>query len=402
MSPPVRRVMGALAPIVVGPGAAASTQFERACFDEPTLFWTRFAELNRDTLASKRPVLVFRGSDQGLGNNLVAMLGALVLSVVSERAFRYDWRNGGQVRDIGELLDTPLQSYQSLIDEAKAAGEAELARVDAASERMANMICSMDFGTPLSTNAIRRQECYDAMLCDDFWRRKEFISCEHMAITGNFDVTPFFEDNPHMLPTWHALFGPVVGLLAHRVAPKALAPSAAVRESISAKLRRNAPNWNPKEALGVHLRTVRVPAEAAIERIVELHERLGTESVFLATDNEEVRNGLRKRLGSALIFLDDYKIGDVENATQRAATVRIAWEESNVVASTRFKALSLSYPASSFSNFIYHLSADADRVYDLATGSEHPTWRHVQEKRNPKLCPMRNYISACRGEFRIA
>lgn len=65
-------------------------------------FWQNFSALNNDL--EPRSLLIFRGNHQGLGNNIMAFISSLFLSVLMKRSFRFVWNKGGQLIDISEIV----------------------------------------------------------------------------------------------------------------------------------------------------------------------------------------------------------------------------------------------------------------------------------------------------------
>lgn len=383
-------------PIFVGPDQTAHTTFEGVFFQDPDAFWAKFDELNANVLGSDRPLLVYRGSNQGLGNNHVTMLSAAILSVALKRAFRYEWRNGGEVANISTLVDTPFESYEALRAEAQAAG-GEIAR--SFEMKLANINrakCTLNLGTITSPG------CLASLVCSDLESSSVNKYCAHLAVTGNADITPFFEGNPYLRQALTRLFGDSLGLTIARIAPRALRPSLAVRASVARRLAA-VQDWSFETTLCVHLRSLRASPQPSISCILRLHAALGTRHVFLATDSVGSREQLAATLGSQLVTFDGELDGDVEDKRVRARSVDKAWEGAVVVSSCRYKALSLNFPGSTFSHLIYHLSRHNDTILDLVTCSEHPPWRHVQEFSDAaKQCgASRDTMDSCIGEFTL-
>eukprot|EP01139_Manchomonas_bermudensis_P015361 Amastigsp_a510086_10.p1 type:complete len:451 gc:universal Amastigsp_a510086_10:64-1416(+) len=344
----------------------------RASWQVPRRFWARYHELNAKS--SNASVFVFRGNAQGLSNNLLTMVSALVLSVALERRFLIMWNNGGQVRHIEELLSlAALGGPEAVLLEHNTAALNSTALAAA----MPGGQCAWNVGccerATIEPHAVNSGKCLLSLACHQPLSDPLLRSCAIASMSGNLYTVRYMESNPHLAATFESLFGSPVGLVAQRLAAQLFEPAAPVR----AFIRANFPNWPHPSTLGVHLRTVFAgDVDSTIACVRRALAQLGLQRVFLATDMEHTRERFVNAIGSERVFPPlNYSITNPEDPIERAASVRFAFIEAVMLGMTQFKVLTL--PLSTFSHIVYVLSPPNARVISGDDCSEYPPWTHL-------------------------
>ncbi len=311
-------------------------------------FITFFQKLNVNPY---QPLIVFKGTDkEGLGNNLLSFSSALMLSIATQRGFRYIWNGGGMVSNLSEILNFPVMPQLSIAN-------ADIATVSP------GCIWGI-FKHPKRMQKLH--ECANSLCCIEM---SSLLQCPIIVISSNLHYLPLFEARIGMevrklLPMNHT----ITGTLLHDF----ISPTDVFLE----KAHNLFLQYDPSDILGVHVRAHYRGHSDTWDNIIvsscikQLYDNLQKKVIFLATDSDAARKWARETFSSNVIMFN-YTLHSVENLSQRAESVNYAWAEAVILSKLPTKALTMLLPKSTFSHIIYAMSNPNDVVFDLSTCMHH-------------------------------
>lgn len=360
---------------------------------EPKQFWRRYNELNgvpngssSSATRAARPVLVFRGNDQGLSNNLFSMLSTLLFSVLIERRFKIDWNHAGELDVLHDVLSLDELGGPSVLFNRNL--ELGALQADPAGN------CSLTLGCCMShlvaAHARNYSECYRSLQCLNATRDPLYDECPTLSVTSNAYFVRYFQVNLAFQSQMSKMFGSTPDqIIAQRLASTALEPAAAVLATIE----QNFPGWPYNDVLGVQFRALfHEDIDRSIECVRQTLAAFKLKRVFLAADRDVVREAFNASFPGMLMSQLNYTLSEAEDPVQRARSVRFGWQEAVMIGQLQHKVLT--FPASTFAHLIYVRSPSNARVVSFAGCVEHPPWRDVHNYMPGATCGATDHLVA--------
>jgi hypothetical protein len=336
-----------------------------------SLFTEAFTSLNK---GPGPPYIVFRGSKQGLGNNLLSFASTVAFSVYVNVSFRYSWNSGGRLSDLSEIIDLPVEGLRV---------------------KSTHLPCEWNLACCAGESNSAKPPCWAALGCACI-NASVFEKCPQLMISSNIYWISVLQANPCFQERMNMFFPPgTTSIIGSLFQDRFLAPSAQAEAGVQKHLN-SFKEWTPNGTLGVHLRSKFISVPAGIACINQTFTLGLYKYIFLATDAIIVRQQLSQMFGPRLLFIN-FTMTDLEHDDERDATVRTAWIEAVIL--SRLPNKLLSFPGSTFSHIIYSMSDPQSNVIDLTSCARHvgPFITFVE----PPACTLtgNGSIGACKGRF---
>lgn len=361
---------------------------------QPQSFIDDFISLNSPASHERsKDAIIFRGNNQGLGNNILQFMAAIIVSVCMKRSFRYHWQHAAQVPDITELISLPVSPTILRWPD---------------SESVPTGACEWNLGCCPGDPGRASPQCWTGLGCLPLPNNSPALAqCPNLTISSNVYYATMISLNPHLQSRLQSYFPSTNSMIGH-LSSAFLAPAPAVMERIKQHLSHHFPVISLKEVLGVHVRSFYVRTDAtipAVDCVQQIFNSGVWKYIFLATDNITVRADFKAAFGEKLLTLNLPLADSMENENIRQATVATAWDEAVILSRLPAKILSLQH--STFSHVIYAMSSVESIAFDLGTCSQyHSPTRSFFTWMSPSPCPPfaehdSNALSGCIGRFAL-